>query len=252
LNARLEYQDLQTAPLSVRATPASRLVNGYTYSLGRFKGIPPLFKGMYIRGDISYLPKLRKFDKVEFQLSRPFRRTGRIQLTYSHHFMGDFNSLNLNLMINLDKTRSNTSSRITNSETFITQNFRGSIGYDPADGHILLNNQHQVGQAGAAVRLFVDRNNDGIYQDSTDKLINKPAVHVNQAGGQTRVKDGINYISKMLPYYQYDIQISREALSNPLLVPSEKNFSIVTDPNHYKIIDIPFYQSGVISGKVEE
>ncbi|MGD8749666.1 MAG: SPOR domain-containing protein, partial [Balneolaceae bacterium] len=224
--------------------------NSYTYSLGRYYNVPKLFRGMFIRGQMTYLPGLEKFEETELQISRNFMQTGRVQFTFGHNFIGNFNSLSLNFTIDFNKIRSNTTSRTSGSEISITQNFRGSIGYDPYGDQLLLNNRQQVGQSGTAVRLFVDNNNDGFYEDSTDQVITDPAVHLNRAGGRTTVKNGINYISQLLPYYRYDMEINKEALSNPMLVPDIENFSIVTDPNQYKTIEIPFYQSGVISGNV--
>lgn len=252
LNVRLGYLDQQVGELNFITTTASRITNSYTYSIGRFQDIPSLLRGMFIRGQLSYLPGLKRLEEVEFQLSRDLMQTGRVQLSYGHNFLGGFNSLSLNVTVDFNKIRSNTTSRTTGSELSISQNLRGSIGYDPYGNQLLLNNRQQVGQSGAAVRLFVDNNNDGAYQDSTDDVITDPAVRLNRSGGRNSVKNGINYISQLLPYYRYDIEINKGALSNPLLVPDVENFSIVTDPNQYKTIEVPFYLSGVISGKVEQ
>jgi len=252
LNVRFGYQDQQAGDFNLETTSASRLTNSYTYSLGRFQDIPGLLRGMFLRGNLTYLPGLNQFEEVEFQLSRDLLQTGRIQLGVGHNFLGDFTSVNLNLTIDFNKIRSNTSVRATGPSYTVNQNIRGSIGYDPHGDQLLLHNRQQVGQSGAAVRLFVDNNNDGKYQDSTDNVISDPAVRLNRAGGKTSVKNGINYITQLQPYYRYDIEINKGALSNPMLVPDVENFSIVTDPNQYKTIQIPFYQSGVISGKVTQ
>lgn len=252
LNVRLGYQDQQSGALSLTSTPSSRITNSYTYSLGRYTNIPKALRGLFIRGQFSYLPGFQRFEEVEFQLSRDLLRTGRVQLTYGHNFLGNFNSLSLNVTVDFNKIRSNTTAQTTGSEFSITQSLRGSVGYDSYGDQLLLNNRQQVGQSGAAVRLFVDNNNDGSYQDDTDDIINDPAVRLNRSGGQTSVKNGINYISQLLPYYRYDLEINKGVLSNPLLVPDVENFSIVTDPNQYKPIEIPFYLSGVISGRVQQ
>lgn len=252
LNIRVGYQDQQTGMPSLLATPSSRLTNSYSYSLGRFNDVSDLLGGTFIRGRLSYLPGLNQMEEMELQLSRNILRTGRIQLSYGHNFLGNFNTLSLNFTLDFNKIRSTTTSRSSSGNVALTQSFRGSIGYNSYENQLLLNNRHQVGQAGAAVRLFVDNNNDGSYQDSTDDVIHDPAVRLNRAGGKTTLKNGVNYVSQLLPYYRYNMEINKGALSNPLLVPELENFSIVTDPNQYKTIEIPFYLSGVISGKVEQ
>jgi hypothetical protein len=36
-----------------------------------------------------------------------------------------------------------------------------------------------------------------------------------------------------------------------MLVAAQRDFSIVTDPNQYKQIDVPFFTTGIIDGKVD-
>ncbi|MDX1636692.1 MAG: hypothetical protein R3281_01900, partial [Balneolaceae bacterium] len=130
LNIRFGYQDQQAGDLSFRSTPSSRLTNSYTYSVGRRPGIPNLLRSMFIRGQISFLPGLEQFEEMELQLSRQLSRTGRFQLTFGRNFLGEFNTVGLNLTIDLDNLRSNTTATSNGTQYSVTQNFRGSVGYD--------------------------------------------------------------------------------------------------------------------------
>lgn len=251
LNVRFGYRDQQAGDLQFTSTPGARLINSYTYSVGRQPGIPAYLKGTFIRGQLSYLPVLDRLEEMEVQVSRDILRTGRIQLAYGHNFISRIHSFSLNLTIDFNKVRSNTTSRSTGGDYSISQNLRGSLAFDRNNGRMLLYNRQQVGQSGAAVRLFVDNDNDGAYQSDTDELIDDPAIRMNRSGGRTEAVRGINYITQLLPYYRYDLEVNKSRLSNPLLVPEIENFSIITDPNQFKSIDIPFYLSGVISGMVQ-
>ncbi|MDX1586684.1 MAG: carboxypeptidase-like regulatory domain-containing protein, partial [Balneolaceae bacterium] len=51
-------------------------------------------------------------------------------------------------------------------------------------------------------------------------------------------------------YHRINMTINKANIKNPLLVPDLDEFSIVTDPNQYKPINIPFFVSGVIEGRV--
>lgn len=251
MNIRLGYQDQQAGDFRFRTTGASRITNSYTYALSRSSELPEFLQGMFIRGHVAFLPGVERFEEARLQFSNELLQNGRIQLNFSRNFLLGYNAVGLNLTIDFNKIRTNSTIRSSRSDISVTQNFRGSVAFDSYGDRLLFNNRQQVGQAGAAVRLFVDNNNDGAYQDSVDAVINDPAVRISRAGGRTRVEDGVNYISQLLPYYRYDMEINRSALSNPLLVPEVENFSIITDPNQYKVIEIPFYQSGVVSGAVE-
>ncbi|MDX1618769.1 MAG: hypothetical protein R3224_08285, partial [Balneolaceae bacterium] len=251
LNIRFGYQDQQFGDLQFTATPLSRLTNTYTYTFGRHPGVPGYLRGSYLRGQVSYLPQLEELEELEFQYSRDIFGTGQIQLTASRNFFADFDMVGLNITIDLSGIRTNSTARATRNSYTLAQNFRGSVGLDFESGQMLFNNRQQVGQAGAAVRLYIDNDNDGIYDPAVDDPVRDPALRIGRAGGRTTVKNGINYISQLLPYYRYNIDINKSALENPLLVPEVNNFSIITDPNQYKSIDVPFYLSGVISGQVQ-
>jgi hypothetical protein len=251
LNVRMGYQDQQITPLSLQTTPSSLLTNSYTYTIGRTPDTPGLFREMFIRGQLSYSPGLKQMEEIEFQLSKDLDRT-RARLTLGHNFQAEFNTISLNFTVDFNSLRTSTTARSARSQYTVNQNFRGSISYDPNENQVLLDNRQQTGQSGAAVRLFVDNNNDGSYQESIDDPINDPAVRIDRAGGKVEVKNGINYIKQLLPYYRYNIEINKSALKNPLLVPEVGKFSFITDPNQYKPIEIPFYLSGVISGRVDQ
>lgn len=252
LNLRIGYQDQQLTPLSLEPTSSARLSNSFTYTISRRSQLPNFFDDMFIRGRLSYYPVLNEMEEVEFQLSKDLWGTSRAQLSFNHNFRGDVSSVGLNFTLDFNKIRSNTAIRATGSHFSFSQGVRGSIAYDSYGNQFILNNRQQTGQAGAAVRLYVDNNNDGNYQESVDDVINDPAVRVDRAGGRTRVKDGVNYIDQLLPYYRYNMEINRSALSNPLLIPETENFSFITDPNQFKPIEIPFYLSGVIDGFVKK
>ncbi|MEX0889944.1 MAG: carboxypeptidase-like regulatory domain-containing protein, partial [Balneolaceae bacterium] len=120
---------------------------------------------------------------------------------------------------------------------------------DPVNQNVKLNNRQQVGSAALAVRLFVDKNNSGSYDDG-DELLPNNAIRIERASGAIFYENGISYLNLLQPYRQYNLSVNKSAFHNPLLVPVTERFSIVTDPNQYKIIDIPLYTSGVIEGKV--
>ena len=139
--------------------------------------------------------------------------------------------------------------RSTGSNVNYSQSIRGSVGYDSENNNIILSNQSQVGRAGIAVRLFVDNNNNGIF-DEGDTIIHDQAIRILRSSSRVELKDGINYVTQLQSYRQYNLEINKGAISNPLLVPAIERFSFIADPNQFKTIDIPFYTSGIIDGMV--
>jgi hypothetical protein len=248
-NIRLGYRDTQLGELQFLSTNTARISSSASYNFSRAASTPTILRGIFLRGQLNFIPSLSEFEDFEVQLSRNFMQRGSAQLAFGRNFLGDYNLLRFSFTFDFNNFRSTSSFRSTRNSNTFSQSVRGSVGYDSHNNKILPTNRQQVGRSGVAVRLFVDNNNSGTF-DEGDVLIDQPALRVDRAGGTTFSKDGISYISQLQPYRQYNLTINKGAIANPLLVPSLDNFSIITDPNQFKAIDIPFYMSGLIDGMV--
>lgn len=248
-NIRLGYRDSQIGTLNFTTSPTARITGSATYTLPRSRRIPRLIRGVFTRAQLNYIPSLQEIEDAEFQLSNNFLQQGRFQISAGRNFVGNFNFFRFGLTFDLNRIRSNTSARSTRGNSVATQSIRGSAGYDSKNRNLIFTNRQQVGRSGVAVRMYIDNNNSGTF-DEGDELIPENAIRIERAGGRTQMRNGINYITQLQPYRQYNLAINKSAISNPLVVPSIENFSIITDPNQYKSIDIPFYTSGIIDGRV--
>jgi hypothetical protein len=246
---RMGYRDTQLGSPQFTSTSLSRISTTVTYTIPRRQNIPNLLRGVFVRSRTTYAPARGEFEDLEFQLSRNVMQGGRLQLTAGHNFIGGFNFVNANLSIDFSSFRSNSVTRSARNRTSMTQNVRGSIGYDSGNDRFVLNNRQHVGRSGAAVRMFVDHTNSGTYEEG-DQLIEDPAIRIDRAGSSMSMKDGITYLTQLQPYQQYNMSVNKNAIRNPLLVPLVENFSFISDPNQFKIIDIPLYMSGIIDGTV--
>ncbi|MEX0647090.1 MAG: SPOR domain-containing protein [Balneolaceae bacterium] len=248
-NIRIGYRDTQLGSLSFTTTPVSRinLSSGYNFSRGR--GTPAMLRGLFLRAQMNFIPSLSEIEDAELQISRNIFGRGRFHLSAGHNFIGGFNLFRFSLTFDFNRVRSSSSVRTSRSSSGITQSIRGSAGFDSNNKKMLLSNRQQSGRAGVAVRLYMDQNNNGVY-DQEDELIPENAIRLGRAGGNTFSKEGVTYISQLQPYRRYNMSVNKSALNNPLLVPDLQNFSIVTDPNQYKQIEIPFYMTGVADGMI--
>jgi hypothetical protein len=248
-NLRLGYRDSQLGALSFQSTPVARVNASTTYNFSRSREIPQALRGVFLRGQMNFIPAQNRLEDAELQISRNINRNGRLQIAGGRNFIGEFNLFRFTFTFDFSALRTNSTVRTTRNSTTFTQSARGSLGYDSHHNKLLYTNRQQVGRSGVAVRLFVDNNNSGTFEDG-DNLIADNAIRIDRAGGTRFSKDGISYISQLQPYRQYNLTINKGAINNPLLVPNLEQFSIITDPNQYKLLDIPFYMSGIIDGMV--
>ncbi len=252
LNLQLGYSDRLVNSINpLDYSPQSLVSLSTTYSFSRSQSIPKIFRGTYISSRLSFLPVSNEISRINANFSKSVGRKGRLQFSYSRNFLTEANSFRLSFAIDLNKARSNTTVISNNNTYSTTQNIRGSIGYDSNYRKLLLSSRDQVGRSATAVRLFVDNNSNGVFDDQDDE-INERAVKIDRIGSSLIEKDGILYLTQMRPYFQYNMEVNTAVLPNPLLVPESQKFSLITDPNRFKSIEIPFYMSGVIEGSVQQ
>lgn len=251
LNLRVGYSDRYTGQINLLdPTNSAYFESSATYNISRNRNIPPYIRGVFLRAQMRYQPSFEQIESAEFLISRNVFDQGRFQLSYGRNFVSKFNSLRFSLVVNFDKFRtSSTYSNIRNSGNF-SQNIRGSIGYDTNYNNLLLTSRDQVGRAATAIKLYVDNNGDGKLDDS-DSIIEENAVRLQSSGASSIIKDGVIYHTQMQPYYYYNMEINKSAIKNPMLVPEFEKFGLISDPNRFKKVEIPFYMSGVLEGVVE-
>ncbi|TVQ65002.1 MAG: hypothetical protein EA360_11065, partial [Balneolaceae bacterium] len=248
-NIRIGFLDSQLNRMEFQLSQTARLTGAATYTFRSAGNRRSPLNSLFVRAQLNYIPSREEVEDAELQLSRRVGNAGRFQLSAGRNFIGDFNLIRFNFTLDFNTFRSTSSVRSNRTGTTGTQTFRGSAGYDTSNHRMLFTNRNQVGQAGVAVRLFVDNNNNGIF-DEGDTLIPERAVRIERSSSRTQIRGGVNYITQLQAYRQYNLVINKSAITNPLLVPITERFSFITDPNQFKPIDIPFYTSGIVEGMV--
>ncbi|MEX2403072.1 MAG: hypothetical protein WD625_03005 [Balneolales bacterium] len=219
------------------------------YTVSRRSGLPDYLGGTSVRTKVDYRAQLSGIERMGIQLSRSLWGAGRLRLSYERNMIVNVNSFEAGLTIDFNRTRSSTTSRFSGGTGSIRQNFRGSVGYDDYHNKVILENRQQVGRSAASVRMFIDHNNSGLF-DEDDEVIPDNAIRLRRAGSRKIGDSGITRISQLQAYHKHNIEINQSAIRNPSLVPKFSEFSFIGDPNSYKTMDIPFYMTGIIEGSV--
>ncbi len=248
-NLRFGYRDIQIGSFTFEPTRVGEFTASATYNISRNPNMPLFLRGSFIRANATYNPYFKQIEQVELNISRSFFNEGYIQLNFARNFINDFNVIGFNISFDFNNFRTNTSFRRIRGNSLVTTSLRGSVGFDPYRNEILLMNRQQSGQAGASFRLYVDENGSGKYNPG-ERLLTENPIRLNRASGAFVEKDSVIYLTQLRPYDRYDVDIYKGVIKNPLLVPAFEKFSFIADPNRYKPIGIPFFMSGVISGKV--
>lgn len=249
LNLRLSFRDRQFGSFTFSPSSSSELRASATYLISPQTNLPRYLQNTFVSTSARFNPGSGTFQEAQIQASRSVFDKGRIQASFARNFAGNFNFMNVGLIIDFNSIRSTSTVRTNRNQTSFTQNYRGSVGYDDYNNDVIFSNRNQVGRSATSLRLYVDSNNSDSY-DEGDDTIQDDAIRIGRAGVQSTSKDGIFRFSQLQSYHRINMEINESAIQNPMLVPKFKEFSIVTDPNQYKPINVPFYTSGVVSGKV--
>jgi tetratricopeptide (TPR) repeat protein len=248
-NVRMNYRDALFYSDNEYTLGQGQASGSLTYTFQRSPGVPVFIRGMFLRGNLSYSVASNELDQADLQLTRSIRQWGRLNLNAGYDFRSEQTTVRLGFTMDLAPVRSTTNVDVSGDRSTVRQNLRGSLGFDRNPDRIVTTNRNQVGRAGASVILFVDNNNSGTY-DEGDEIIPYRAVRLDRSAQMQVGRDGVLRISQLQSYFQYNLQVIRQALPNPLLAPGKDEFSFVADPNQYKRIEIPFYRTGVIDGTV--
>jgi len=249
IDFRLNYRDNFSRSDNNTAFGQGLFTGAVTYTLSRKPGIPVYVRGMYLRAQTSYNVRDKQMLETEFDLSRTFLKTGRIDasVVYNHQ-TSSFNT-RFGLTLDLNALRSVTSAYISGKKFAARQTLTGSLGWDIPNEIIVTSNRQQVGRAGAAVLLYVDNNNNGRYDDG-DQLLPYRGVKLDRTTNMQIGRDSILRLTQLQSYYKYNLSVNRNAIPDPTLVPIKDNFSFIADPNQFKQIEIPFYRGGIAEGAV--
>ncbi len=250
-NFRFGYSDrLFDSYNPFNSTDASAIISSATYNVSRNPTIPSILRGAFFRTQMRYFPSRNSIDSFEFLYSRSLLGNGRLQLVAGRNFTTGLNNIRFNLIFDFKKVRTNSTFIRNNNSFSSTQNIRGSIGYDSNYRNFILTSRDQVGRSGTAIKLFVDNNNNNAF-DEGDDSIDDGGFRIGRSGSSSIKKNGIIYYTQMQPYFRYNMDMNKGSIQNPMLVPNLDKFSIVTEPNSFKQIEIPFYMSGVIDGNIQ-
>jgi hypothetical protein len=219
------------------------------YSLIPGKKLAYLTTNILVGSSFTYNLVQKKADELRLDLSSNVTSSGRIQFSYTRNFVQNQYLASMQFIYEFPFTRSTTTVSTNAIDAAITQNVRGTVGYDSRQKTFHSNNLESVGLSALTMHMFVDKNGNGVY-DAGEQTINDVAFNLGQAAFIDIGDSGITRVRRLLPYTRYNIDIIASSISNPLWVPKAYAFSTITDPNIYKPIDVPFYATGVLDGSV--
>lgn len=228
-----------------RISPAA----SYTISERDHAMLRPL-SGILVTARADYEAGLGRLERLRLDASHNIRPHCRLSVTLDAGLNGAPTAVGFRLAVDLPAARASSSAQMRGRSSSMTHSLRGSVILDEPNGTLHFDRRPVVGRSSAAVRLFVDENGNGRYDDA-EKLVEEDAVSLRTgSGGYKQTRGGVALLSGLLPYTRYTATVQDVLLSNPMLVPARSAFSFIADPNSVKPLDIPLTTAGVIEGRI--
>ncbi len=215
---------------------------------GAILPMPDWLKQQAFGAELRYNHTQQSFELLNFGLERSWHLRGfRLAAEFRYDLVNNAPRFGVSLGYDLTPLT-------TRAEYDISQ--RGDSRRVEVSGGLAMENMaqdfhpsHQQFREGAAVavRFFSDLNNNG-RRDEGEEIATEPEVRFDRSVRVERDESGVIRILDLLPYTEYRVSVNPESLLNPLLAPAFRTFSIVTDPNRVKRVDIPMVPAAIVEG----
>ncbi|MDB5838049.1 MAG: hypothetical protein JWQ23_1 [Herminiimonas sp.] len=125
-----------------------------------------------------------------------------------------------------------------------------AMGKEPRQSAWLFDAQPMAGAGAASMRVFVDKNLDGVM-DAGDEPIKGVSFTINGGTHQARTDEaGIAYLSRLPVKQNVDIAVDTGSLEDPQWMTQKKGVRVVPRPGKVTELDFPVIMTGEIDGTV--
>ena len=246
---RVTYRD-QLSTQSISSTTEGA---GATYTLNTNTGNLPFISRLTGRvsltANLNHDVKNRQLTNFSMRAYKSFSSRSSFNATFDRDLIRGFNSFQAGLQIRFNNVRSTTNTRISDNSRSVTQTLSGSVGYDDNFHRFVLSERNMVGSSAVSVVQFLDADADGRYDKGEDILAFDGIGFV--TGGQKKLgSDGVLRLWQLPTYRRINFSVDNLRNPNPTAVTYLDRFSIFTDPNRFKLLEIPYDYSGVAIGGI--
>ena len=217
---------------------------------GAILPLPAWFQQQAFGVEVRYDHTRQSFELFNIGLERSWRLAGfKLAAGFRFDLVNSAPQLGVSLAYDLAPLTTRAGYDISPDGDGRRLDLSGGLAVENIAGDIHPSAQHFREGAAVAVRFFSDVNNNGRH-DENEPIATEPDVNFDRSVRVERDADGVIRILDLLPYTEYRVSVNPESLLNPMLAPAFRTFSVVTDPNRVKRIDIPMLPAAMIEGAV--
>lgn len=249
LRFRVTYRDVISMQEIPAGTEGSRATYTLNTNLGNLPLIGKLTGRLSLTANLDHDVENRQFTKLSVRAYKSFSSRSNFNATFERDMVNGFSQIQAGFQFRFNQVRSTLNTRVSENGWSATQAISGSVGYDDNFRRFLLSERNLVGSSAVSVVQFMDTNANRRYDPGEEILAFDGLGFV--TGGQRRLgSDGVLRVWQLPSYRQVNMTINTLRNPNPTAVTHLSEFSLFTDPNRFKLIEIPYDFSGVAIGGI--
>lgn len=205
---------------------------------------------LYTRATIGYdvYPNF-KVSSYSLDINRSFNSTLTGKLKFTRALDSDIDNTELGLNFNFDDFILNTAAQYSSEdEWLLSLSSRFSFGFNKLNEEFFGSKQRLANKGTIMVRVFLDENNNGQF-DEGESLLENVAVRAVQSYRKANTdKQGVAVLSGVIANRRTDIELIPSSFEDPFMLPSDEGYSITPRAGAIENLDMPVVYSGEIEG----
>jgi len=204
-----------------------------------------------IRTSAQYNYMFKQLISLRLEVDRKLFTNGHASLKLENNFLTNSQSVNLTFRYELPYMTTNASASVSNSKFQLSEGASGSFAFNSGGKYVHTDRRNAVGRSGISINPFIDMNFNGV-KDKNEP--NTKGLKVRCSGGQVlqRDQDSIIRIVGLEPFVDYTLTLDESGFDNVSLRINAKSMKVTTDPNQFKIINLPVQPMAEIFGTVAD
>ena len=206
-------------------------------------------KGLRVTPVMQYEYMDQKVTILKAEVEKSILKKAYLSFSGENNFRNKISTFMLGFRYDLSFAQAAWSIKQSNNITTLLQSARGSVMYDHQAASFVTNRMNNVGKAGIIIIPFLDINGNG-KRDAGEGKVSGLNLHVNGRVIQRSQRDSSILITGLEAYTKYLLELNPASFESISWQLKKRAIEITAEPNQMKLVEIPVYVSGEVSGNV--
>ena len=232
--------------------------NFTTYALFTKSSRPYVYSNLSLvfrmKARITFTPQVQyeynqhKLIGLKGELGKYLKNNGYCNIYYEKNYKSQFQSVGIGFRYNFSFAQIGFTARQSNFTSSLVETASGSFMYDDESGYAVADNRYMLGKSGIMILPYLDLNANG-KRDKGEPRVQGLKVQTSYGRLKYNQADTAIYISGLEAYNECIVRLI-PAFENVSWQIKNRTLSVVTDPNQFKLIEVPVTVAHEVSGTV--